>query len=63
MRAAAALSACHRQPSTSIVAHGTIEVIETDVSPMATARLLRVPVEEGDIVRIGPVELEYVEGL
>jgi HlyD family secretion protein len=51
--AAIALAACNRQPSTGIVAHGTIEVIETDVSPMATARLLRVPVEEGDIVRAG----------
>ncbi len=47
------LAACNRQPSTDIVAHGTIEVIETDVSPMATARLLRVPVEEGDFVRAG----------
>ncbi len=45
--------ACSRQATTDIVAHGTIEVIETDVSPMATARLLRVPVEEGDAVRAG----------
>ena len=47
------LAACSRQPSTGIIAHGTIEVIETDVSPMATARLLRIPVEEGDAVRPG----------
>ena len=47
------LAACNRQPAADIVAHGTIEVIETDVSPMATARLLRVPVEEGDFVRAG----------
>lgn len=54
MLAAITLSAaCNRNPSTGIVAHGTIEVIETDVSPMATARLLRVPVEEGDAVRAG----------
>jgi HlyD family secretion protein len=51
--ATAALAACTRQPTTDIVAHGTIEVIETDVSPMATARLLRVPVEEGDAVQAG----------
>lgn len=50
---AAALVACSRQPATSIIAHGTIEVIETDVSPMATARLLRIPVEEGDLVQAG----------
>ena len=50
---AALLSGCTRQPATDIVAHGTIEVIETDVSPMATARLLRIPVEEGDAVRAG----------
>lgn len=47
------LAACGRKPGTDIVAHGTIEVIETDVSPMATARLLRVPVEEGDVVERG----------
>ena len=47
------LAACSRQPSDGILAHGTIEVIETDVSPMATARLLRIPVEEGDAVRPG----------
>jgi len=51
--AAALLVACSRRPDTAIVAHGTIEVVETDVSPMATARLLRVPVEEGDVVRAG----------
>ena len=50
---AAVLSGCTRRPATDIVAHGTIEVIETDVSPMATARLLRIPVEEGDAVRAG----------
>jgi len=49
----AMLAACTRHPTTDIVAHGTIEVIETDVSPMATARLLRVPVEEGDAVQAG----------
>lgn len=47
------LAACSREPSTGIIAHGTIEVIETDVSPMATARLLRIPVEEGDAVKAG----------
>ncbi len=50
---AAALAACSRPPTTDIVAHGTIEVIETEVSPMATARLLRIPVEEGDLVQPG----------
>lgn len=50
---AAALAACVRQPPDEIIAHGTIEVIETDVSPMATARLLRIPVKEGDAVRAG----------
>ena len=49
----AALVSCSRQPTTDIIAHGTIEVIETDVSPMATARLLRIPVEEGDLVQAG----------
>ena len=49
----AVLAACGQKPATDIVAHGTIEVIETDVSPMATARLLRVPVEEGDVVQRG----------
>jgi len=49
----AVLAGCKGAPPTSIIAHGTIEVIETDVSPMATARLLRVPVEEGDVVQAG----------
>ena len=51
--AAIAFTACSRKAPPGIIAHGTIEVIETDVSPMATARLLRVPVEEGDAVAVG----------
>jgi HlyD family secretion protein len=49
----ALLAACSRHGTGNIVAHGTIEVVETDVGPMATARLLRVAVEEGDAVRVG----------
>ena len=51
--AGALLLGCGRHRDDSILAHGTIEVVETDVSPMATARLLRVAVEEGDAVRVG----------
>lgn len=47
------LIACRHDDAGSIVGHGTIEVTESDVAPLATARVLRVAVEEGQAVRIG----------
>ena len=47
------LAACRRDAATTIEGHGTIEVTESDVAPLATARVLRVAVEEGEMVRPG----------
>jgi len=48
------LAACRREAEGGpIIGHGTIEVTESDVSPLATARVLRVVVEEGQMVRPG----------
>ena len=47
------LAACRRDAATTIEGHGTIEVTESDVAPLTTARVLRVAVEEGEMVRPG----------
>lgn len=46
-----AATACRSDHSTDIEATGTIEVVEVDVAPTATARVLRVFVDEGSTVR------------
>ena len=50
---AVAASACDRADSDSIVATGTLEIVEVDVAPLVTARVERVLVEDGDSVRVG----------
>jgi HlyD family secretion protein len=47
------LAACRRDATTTIEGHGTIEVTESDVAPLTTARVLRVAVEEGEMVHSG----------
>lgn len=50
---AAIACACNRADSNSVVANGTLEIIEVDVAPLMTARVDRVLVEDGDSVRAG----------
>ena len=47
------LFGCARGNADAVVATGTLEVIETDVAPISTARVARVLVNEGDRVRAG----------
>jgi HlyD family secretion protein len=47
------LAACRRDDATTIEGHGTIEVTESDVAPLTTARVVRVAVDEGDMVHPG----------
>jgi len=47
------LAACRQDEAGLIVGHGTIEVTESDVAPLTTARVLRVAVQEGERVRPG----------
>jgi len=55
------IAACRREPS-GVVASGTIEVIETDVAPMQTARVSRVLPEEGAMVKPGDTLVTLVQG-
>ena len=55
------VAACQRAPS-GAVASGTIEVIETDVAPMQTARVSRVLPEEGAHVRQGDTLVTLAQG-
>ena len=48
-----AAGACTRGDQDRVVATGSLEVVEVDVSPIATARVLRVLVDDGDSVRAG----------
>lgn len=48
-----ALAGCSRNDSARIVASGTIEMIEVDVSPQVAARVVAVLVEEGQAVEAG----------
>ena len=57
----AAVMGCRRD-SAAVVASGTIEVIETDVAPMQTARVSRVLPEEGALVRTGDTLVTLVQG-
>jgi HlyD family secretion protein len=51
--AALALGGCHHADANPLRATGTIEVRETDVSPLVPARVVRVLVDEGQAVRAG----------
>jgi HlyD family secretion protein len=51
--AAVALGACRHADANPLRATGTIEVRETDVSPLVPARVVRVLVDEGQGVRAG----------
>jgi len=48
-----AACACSGADKDHVVATGTLEVVEVDVAPMTTARVLRVLVDDGDRVRAG----------
>ena len=47
------VSACSRAERDSVVATGTLEAVEVDVSPLTPGRVIRVLVHEGDSVRVG----------
>ncbi len=47
------LSACSRGARDSVVATGTLEVVEIDVAPLVPGRVVRVLVDDGDSVRAG----------
>jgi HlyD family secretion protein len=47
------LAACRQDDTDVIVGHGTVEVTESDVGPLTTARVLQVAVQEGERVRPG----------
>jgi HlyD family secretion protein len=47
------LAACGRGDRGAIVATGTLEVIEVDVSPLTAGRVARILVDDGDTVRTG----------
>src|SRR5438874_11828066 len=47
------VSACSRAEHDSVVAPGTLEAVEVDVSPLTPGRVIRVLVHEGDSVRVG----------
>jgi HlyD family secretion protein len=47
------LAACNREDSDSVTATGTLEVVEIDVAPIATGRVVRMLVDDGDSVRAG----------
>ena len=47
------VSACSRAERDSVVATGTLEAVEVDVSPLTPGRVIRVLVNEGDSVRAG----------
>ena len=44
---------CAGADQDSVVATGTLEVVEVDVAPITTARVMRVLVDDGDSVRVG----------
>jgi HlyD family secretion protein len=50
---AAALAGCGRSAATVPAAVGTVEVIEVDVAPLTGARVLRLWVDEGAVVKAG----------
>ncbi|MEO8194791.1 MAG: efflux RND transporter periplasmic adaptor subunit [Gemmatimonadales bacterium] len=50
---AVVVCACNRPRPDTITATGTLELIEVDVAPLATAKVERVLVEDGDSVRLG----------
>ncbi|HEY8164180.1 MAG TPA: efflux RND transporter periplasmic adaptor subunit [Gemmatimonadaceae bacterium] len=47
------LASCNRGDRGAIVATGTLEVIEVDVSPLSAGRVARVLVDDGDTVQTG----------
>lgn len=50
---AASLNACGDEDTTGFTAQGTVEVRQVDVAPLSTGRVVRVLVDEGDVVRVG----------
>ncbi len=49
------LSGCSRGDGNSVTATGTLEVVEIDVAPIVTGRVVRMLVDDGDSVRAGDV--------
>lgn len=47
------LASCAKRASETIEATGTLEVVEVDISPTIPARVVRVLVDEGAVVRVG----------
>lgn len=47
------VTSCGREDRDSVTATGTLEVIEIDVAPIATGRVVRMLVNDGDSVRAG----------
>jgi HlyD family secretion protein len=47
------LAACGGGDRNSVVATGTLEVVEVDVAPLAPGRVVRMLVDDGDSVRVG----------
>ncbi|HUO51430.1 MAG TPA: HlyD family efflux transporter periplasmic adaptor subunit [Gemmatimonadaceae bacterium] len=45
--------ACGREPGNVARSVGTVEVVEVDVAPLVSARVTRMYVDEGDVVRAG----------
>ncbi|MCU0621495.1 MAG: efflux RND transporter periplasmic adaptor subunit [Gemmatimonadales bacterium] len=55
------LVACAPDATPGIVGHGTVEVTETDVAPIATARVVRIAVQEGQRVALGDTLVVLVQ--
>ena len=56
-----ALAACSGAESDSVVATGTLEVVEVDVAPLAPGRVVLMRVRDGDSVRawvVGDADLD-----
>ncbi|MDP9177752.1 MAG: efflux RND transporter periplasmic adaptor subunit [Gemmatimonadota bacterium] len=51
--AALLATSCSREDRDSVTATGTLEVIEVDVAPITTGRVVRMLVDDGDSVRAG----------
>src|SRR5882672_1972419 len=47
------LAGCSRSERDSVVATGTLEVVEIDVAPLEPGRVIRMLVDDGDSVRAG----------
>ena len=56
-----AFTACRAQPSNSVEATGSLELVEVDIAPQVPARVIRVWREEGDRVKIGDTLLTLAQ--